>query len=126
MASTDVEGTCPFGSKLVSVVQADRSPKPIFVLDVYANAVHARWVATDGRVLVQALAVASEPAIFWNGSGADAIVRGSGCPRPLVGLKPLLRTSKGRQGAAWMSTSWVRSARRGRTRGFATLFRTRA
>jgi uracil-DNA glycosylase len=80
MATTKVEGTYPFGARLVPVVQTDRSPKPIFVLGVYASAVHAKWIAADGRVLVQALAVASEPLIFWDGSGADAIVTGIQVP----------------------------------------------
>ena len=67
-------GTYPFGSRLRQVVQQDRTPKQVFVLGVYASAVHARWTSADGRVLVRALAVASEPAIFWDGSGAAAIV----------------------------------------------------
>jgi hypothetical protein len=44
------------------------------VLGVYASAVHARWIDTRGKVLVHALAVASEPEIFWTGEGAEAIV----------------------------------------------------
>ncbi len=68
---TIVRGTYPFGSNLSVLVQADRSPKRIFVLGVYASAVHARWVSPDDRTLVHALAVASEPVIFWDGSGAD-------------------------------------------------------
>jgi len=71
---TPITGTYPFGSSLVPVVQEERSPRPIFVLGVYASAVHARWVACNGRVLVRALAVASEPAIFWDASDADTIV----------------------------------------------------
>ena len=53
----------PFGQKLHPLIQADKSPKKIFVLGVYASAVHARW-KSDGRIICQALAVASEPRIF--------------------------------------------------------------
>jgi len=53
----------PFGSPLKKVEQTDRSPKKVFVLGVYASAVHAKWLAPDGSIKVKALAVASEPAI---------------------------------------------------------------
>ena len=71
---TAVSGTYPFGSPLRAVVQADRTPKPVFVLGVYASAVHAKWVDAIGRTLIKALAVASEPCIFWDGADADHIV----------------------------------------------------
>lgn len=32
----------PFGSQLKKVEQADKSPKKVFVLGVYASAVHAK------------------------------------------------------------------------------------
>ena len=51
----------PFGSVLKKVEQQDKSPKKVFVLGVYASAVHAKWIGADGTVNVQALAVASEP-----------------------------------------------------------------
>lgn len=35
----------PFGEELKPVLQQDRTPKKVFVLGVYASAVHARWVA---------------------------------------------------------------------------------
>jgi uracil-DNA glycosylase len=78
----------PFGSPLRSVVQGDRSPKTVFVLGVYASAVHAKWIGPSGRVLVKALAVASEPTIFWNGAGADALVAGLDIPRAAGHLVP--------------------------------------
>ena len=56
----------PFGQELHPLVQEDRSPKKVFVLGVYASAVHARW-KKDGQIICQALAVASEPCIFWDG-----------------------------------------------------------
>ena len=64
----------PFGSPLHPVQQTDRTPKPLFILGVYASAVHARWLDTKGRTLVQALAVASEPCIFWRGEDAERII----------------------------------------------------
>lgn len=64
----------PFGEPVKPVVQEDRGPKDIFVLGVYASAVHARWIGPDGRTLVKALGVASEPYIFWRGEGAAEII----------------------------------------------------
>ena len=61
----------PFGEEVHKVVQQDRSPKKVFVLGVYASAVHARWTK-DGKTVCQALAVASEPRIFWDGNEKEA------------------------------------------------------
>ena len=61
----------PFGQILHPVVQTDVSPNKAFVLGVYASAVHARWNDKDGNQLVAALAVASEPEIFWTGHDAQ-------------------------------------------------------
>ncbi len=60
----------PFGSQLKKVEQQDKSPKKVFVLGVYASAVHAKWKSSSGKTLVNALAVASEPYIFWRGEDA--------------------------------------------------------
>ena len=61
----------PFGEELKPVVQQDRTPKKVFVLGVYASAVHARW--TQGpETICAALAVASEPRIFWDGNPEEA------------------------------------------------------
>ena len=38
----------PFGEELKPLRQQDRTPKKVFVLGVYASAVHARW-ATGPR-----------------------------------------------------------------------------
>ncbi len=73
MPTTDL-GRFPFGRPVLPVVQVDRTPKRIFVLGVYASAVHATWRAPNGRVRVRALAVASEPSIFWRGDGAADII----------------------------------------------------
>src|SRR5687767_9922054 len=74
----------PFGQPLHPVEQTDRTPKRVFVLGVYASAVHARWIGADGREIVKALAVASEPYIFWRGDGAGDIIRQIEVP-PAVG-----------------------------------------
>lgn len=60
----------PFGEPVRVLQQEDRSPKRVFVLGVYASAVHARWILPHGSG-VRALAVASEPTIFWRGEGVE-------------------------------------------------------
>ena len=67
------ESRFPFGEPVRVLQQEDRSPKRVFVLGVYASAVHARWDLPDGR-RVRALAVASEPEIFWRGDGVKDII----------------------------------------------------
>ena len=62
----------PFGQELKNVVQTDTTPKKVFVLGVYASAVHAKLIDTNGRILIKALAVASEPCIFWKGDPEEA------------------------------------------------------
>jgi uracil-DNA glycosylase len=57
----------PFGEVVKKVEQKDKKPKEWFVLGVYASAVHAKWIGNDGRIKIKALAVASEPEIFWKG-----------------------------------------------------------
>ena len=61
----------PFGEYVQSLVQEDRTPKKVFVLGVYASAVHAKW-KRNGTIVCQALAVASEPRIFWDGDTEEA------------------------------------------------------
>ena len=77
-------GTFPFGQPVRLVAQESRDRKRVFVLGVYASAVHARWLDAAGQEVVKALAVASEPSIFWRGEGADTIVRQISVP-PTVG-----------------------------------------
>jgi uracil-DNA glycosylase len=66
-------GTFPFGQPVCRVVQRDRTKKRVFVLGVYASAVHARWIGADGSQKIGAVAVASEPEIFWRGSNDAAL-----------------------------------------------------
>ena len=86
----------PFGQELRPLVQEDTSPKPIFVLGVYASAVHARW-KKDGQIICQALAVASEPRIFWNGDPEEAkhIIDAIDIPPALGTLEPAGRQLNG-------------------------------
>ena len=81
-------GTFPFGETLRAVVQQDQSPKDVFVLGVYASAVHAHWRDVSGRTVIRALAVASEPRIFWDGAGAEEIVARIPIPREPGTLAP--------------------------------------
>ena len=79
----------PFGQELRPLVQQDRTPKKVFVLGVYASAVHARW-KKDGAIICQALAVASEPRIFWDGDPEEArqIIAQINMPAELGCLEP--------------------------------------
>ena len=81
--------TFPFGQKLRPLVQEDKTPKKVFVLGVYASAVHARW-KKDGQIICQALAVASEPRIFWDGNIDEAsdIINSVAIPKELGILEP--------------------------------------
>jgi hypothetical protein len=92
--------TFPFGQMLNKVVQKDRAPKKIFVLGVYASAVHARWVGAEGVQKVAALAVASEPEIFWRGENAEKIIAQIQIPKELGKLLPANRSLNGPSGRA--------------------------
>ena len=81
----------PFGEELKRVVQQDRTPKKVFVLGVYASAVHARWMKPGQiRPVCNALAVASEPRIFWDGNPEEAaeIISRIKIPKELGTLEP--------------------------------------
>ena len=68
---TPMDYQYPFGQVVHPLRQQDRTPKKVFVLGVYASAVHARW-KRDGKTVCTALAVASEPRIFWDGNIEEA------------------------------------------------------
>ena len=91
-------GTFPFGQPVQRVVQADRRAKRVFVLGVYASAVHARWCDRDGKQLVRALAVASEPYIFWRGEGVEDILGAIHVPPELGCLVPADHSLNGPSG----------------------------
>lgn len=86
----------PFGEYVRPLVQEDRSLKKVFVLGVYASAVHARW-KKDSSIVCQALAVASEPRIFWDGNPDEAreIISRIRIPEELGVLEPAGRHLNG-------------------------------
>jgi uracil-DNA glycosylase len=90
----------PFGSQLQKVEQIDKSPKKVFVLGVYASAVHAKWIGVDGKTKVNALAVASEPYIFWKGEDAEKIIDKIPIPEKLGKLIPADNRFNGPSGIA--------------------------
>jgi uracil-DNA glycosylase len=92
--------TFPFGMPVEPVVQQDRGPKRVFVLGVYASAVHARWVDDHGRTVISALAVASEPEIFWRDDGAEDIVARVHVPAGMGRLVPASERLNGPSGRA--------------------------
>jgi hypothetical protein len=90
----------PFGQPLRLVKQQDRTPKKVFVLGVYASAVHAKWFSQEGKLLCQALAVASEPEIFWKGENAAEIISKISIPPEAGYLEPAEETFNGPSGKA--------------------------
>jgi len=90
----------PFGQKMQQVVQVDRTPKKVFILGVYGSAVHARWLDAQGQTRVHALAVASEPEIFWRGENAAEIIARIHIPPKLGTLIPAGQSSNGPSGRA--------------------------
>lgn len=80
--------TYPFGKPITKVIQAEKLPRKVFVLGVYASAVHAKWIASDGKLLIRAMAVASEPEIFWKGDGAAQIINSIYLPARAGTLTP--------------------------------------
>lgn len=75
----------PFGQPLTKIQQRpeNRTKKKAFVLGVYASAVHAKWIDKNGKQKVSALAVASEPDIFWRGENAEQIISAIKIPQEL-------------------------------------------
>jgi uracil-DNA glycosylase len=94
------QGIFPFGQPIIPVAQHDRTPKKLFVLGVYASAVHARWVGPNGKNMVTALAVASEPSIFWHGNNAESIIKRIDVPVEVGHLEPASKAFNGPSGRA--------------------------
>lgn len=86
----------PFGEEVHRLIQQDRTTKKVFVLGVYASAVHARW-KRGNEIVCQALAVASEPRIFWDGNIEEAkeIIGRIHIPKELGTLEPAGRHLNG-------------------------------
>jgi uracil-DNA glycosylase len=91
-------GTFPFGSKVRVLRQHDKSRKDVFVLGVYASAVHAKWLDAKGKQKVAALAVASEPEIFWTGDNPAKIISSIRMPASLGTLIPAGKRFNGPSG----------------------------
>lgn len=90
----------PFGQPVKKVVQNDRIPEQVFVLGVYASAVHAKWIDSEGKSVVTALAVASEPYIFWKGDHAQNIIEHIPIPSENGKLLPAHQQFNGPSGIA--------------------------
>jgi hypothetical protein len=69
-------GKFPFGLEIKQIKQNDRSPKEVFVLGKYASALHGKFISKDTRNLrnINALAIDSEPCIFWDGNNAENLI----------------------------------------------------
>ena len=91
-------GTFPFGQPVQEVAQTDRTPKKVFILGVYASAVHAWWISVREKTVVNALAVASEPYIFWRGENAESILQKIVIPKELGKLIPAKQEFNGPSG----------------------------
>ena len=81
-------GLFPFGQEVKCLKQTDVSEKKVFVLGVYASAVHAKWKSRQNKLISPALAVASEPYIFWRGEDADKTISQISIPEELGTLTP--------------------------------------
>lgn len=57
----------PFGERAYESKQISKSPKEVFVLGSYTQAIYAKWLDPNGSLITNAIAVASEPHIFWDG-----------------------------------------------------------
>lgn len=90
----------PFGSPLLTLAQKPLHNARIFVLGVYASAVHARWLNPDGSTRVAALAVASEPQIFWSGEAEAEIIASIHVPAEAGRLVPPGSRMNGPSGVA--------------------------
>jgi uracil-DNA glycosylase len=93
-------GTFPFGQPIHSVNQTDKTPKKVFVLGVYASAVHAKWIEPDGKTIIKAVGVKSEPYIFWRGENADNLIADVQIPREMGRLEPANSMFNGPSGLA--------------------------
>jgi len=93
-------GRFPFGQLIHPVSQKDKDKKPVFVLGVYASAVHARWEGPGKTKGIRAVAVASEPEIFWRGNGAAEIIARIEIPEGAGRLHPAGRDLNGPSGRA--------------------------
>jgi hypothetical protein len=97
----------PFGALASPVRQAPLAAASIFVLGVYASAVHAKWLNPDGSIRVKALAVASEPNIFWRGESAAEIISGI-CVPPEAGRLVAAAGNLNGPSGVWLDSHYLR------------------
>jgi len=95
-------GTFPFGNPVKKVEQKDRTPKKVFVLGTYSNAVNVRWFTPDEKTYIMGLAIDNEPDIFWRGSPAyvNHLVNYLKVPQELGKLVPAPKELNGATGRA--------------------------
>lgn len=84
--------------------QRSKGKAEVFVVGVYASAVHAAWHGPDGHQLCQALAVAPEPRSFWDGRDAEERVQevAATVPSKAGSLRPAHQRFNGPSGCALM------------------------
>lgn len=100
MVNSEHLGIFPFGQPVRRVVQQGQFRKRIFILGVYASAVHALWIGNDGKKKINALAVASEPCIFWRGDDPESIIKQIEIPEELGTLLSAAPNYNGPSGKA--------------------------
>ncbi|HKY34860.1 MAG TPA: hypothetical protein VJN18_02870 [Polyangiaceae bacterium] len=61
---------------------------------------HATWLDAQGKTLIRALAVASEPSIFWDGRDAAGIIARISLPKGSGSLRPASHSLNGPSGRA--------------------------
>jgi hypothetical protein len=95
-------GIFPFGNTVRRVEQKDRTPKKVFVLGNYSNALNVRWITPEGKTYVMALAIDNEPDIFWRGSPVyiNRIISRLDFPEELGELIPAHKDLNGAPGRA--------------------------
>jgi hypothetical protein len=96
-------GVFPFGRKVLKVSQADRTPKPVFILGVYGSAVYAQFKAVNSEIPIRYLPVDNEPGIFWNGDkeAVKKIISEINLPKAVGKLTPEISSVNGIMGKAF-------------------------
>ena len=96
-----MQNTFPFGQPITPVRQFDNGrPKELFILGVYASAVHVKWYGPDNKLRIRAMAVASEPEIFWRGGNdyVEEVIRKINLDPKYGHLEPAAPTFNGPSG----------------------------
>lgn len=95
--TTSNYGTFPFGKKVLTVSQTDRTPKPVFVLGVYSSAVFAQFKQYNTDSVIRNIPIDNEPEIFWSGGQETVkkIIADIKLPKLTGKLLPETRVSNG-------------------------------